>query len=470
MISSLFLILGLGLGFVLGWIIARSQTTPAISKATADFESKAKVAEAKAAAFLEQNQKAEASLAELRALLADEKEAKAVALTRFDESLKNVESQRRILEEAQERFKTAFEALSGEALKSNNKAFLDLAAKSMDVLLKGAQNEIGEKANEIRSIVSPLEKTLERYEQQIGELEKTRATAYGSLDNQIKSLISSQQLLEKETGNLVAALRTPHVRGQWGQISLKRVVELSGMSEHCDYNEQVSVKVEESRLQPDMLIHLPGGKQVVIDSKVSLHAYMDYIEATDETARKAALVKHAQQIRKHMNDLSSKSYWSQFPQAPEFVIMFIPGEPFVSAAVENDPTLIEEGVENRIIISTPTTLIALLRAISYGWRQEQVAKNTQQIADLGRQVYERFSAFLSHLTKTRNSLEQTIFNFNRTVASLEGRVLPSLRKFKDLGTTGADDLPSVEPIEQSPRQVEAAEGKERERDLLSSEK
>lgn len=464
MITSLFLILGLAAGFIVGWLMARSQTGPSISKATADFETRARVAEAKATAFLEQNQKAEALTAELRALLENEKEAKAIATTRFEESLKNVEAQRKILEEAQERFKTAFEALSGEALKSNNKAFLDLAAKSMDVLLKGAENQIGEKTNEIRGIVSPLEKTLERYEHQIGELEKARATAYGSLDNQIKSLISSQQVLEKETGNLVSALRTPHVRGQWGQISLKRVVELSGMSEHCDYKEQVSVKVEESRLQPDMIIHLPGGKQVVIDSKVSLHAYMDYIEASEEPARKAALVKHAQQIRKHMNDLASKSYWSQFPQAPEFVIMFIPGEPFVSAAVQNDPTLIEEGVENRIIISTPTTLITLLRAISYGWRQEQVAKNTQQIADLGRQVYERFSAFLSHLTKTRNSLEQSIFNFNRTVASLEGRVLPSLRRFKELGATGADDLPSVEPIEQSARQVEAPE-----RDLLSSE-
>ena len=244
------------------------------------------------------------------------------------------------------------------------------------------------------------------------------------------------------------------MRGQWGQLSLKRVVELAGMTEYCDYNEQVSVKVEESRLMPDMVVNLPNGKQVVVDSKVSLDASMDYIEATEEVTRKAALIKHAQQIRKHMNDLSSKSYWSQFPQAPEFVVMFIPGEPFVSAAVENDPSLIEDGVSNRVIIVTPTTLIALLRAVAYGWRQEQVAKNSQAIADLGKQLYERFSTFLGHLSKTRNSLEQSVFNFNRTVSSLEGRVMPSLRKFRELGATGDDELTSLEPIEQTPRQVE----------------
>ncbi len=392
-------------------------------------------------------------------LVSKDREAKNSELIRLQESFKNLQEQQKTLEKAEEAFKTTFAALSGEALKSNNQAFLDLAKKSLDVVLQGAKGEISEKTSQIKSIVSPLEETLKRYENQIHQLEKSRANAYGSLEAQIQSLIQTQQLLQKETGNLVSALRTPHIRGQWGQISLKRVVELAGMTEHCDYAEEVSVKAEEGRLRPDMIVHLPNGKQVVADSKVSLHAYMDYIEATEEASRKAALVKHAQQIRKHMNDLASKAYWNQFPHAPEFVVMFIPGEPFVSAAVENDPALIEDGVANRVIIATPTTLIALLRAIAYGWRQEQVAKNSQIIADLGKQLYERFSTFLSHLSKTRNSLEQSVFNFNRTVSSLEGRILPSLRKFKDLGATGADDVSSIDPIEQNPRQIEAPEEK-----------
>lgn len=471
MFIALFL-LGLALGFTLAWFMGKGQTRLRVTEAVTQLETKAGVEAAKAAGFESQLRGLETDLREVEQLLAAERESKAVALTRLEESSKNIDEQKKILESAQEKFKTTFEALSGEALKSNNQAFLDLAKKSLDGVLQGTKGEIAEKTNEIKSIVGPLEEILKRYDEQVRELEKNRATAYGSLENQIQSLIGTQQLLQKETGSLVSALRTPHIRGQWGQISLKRVVELAGMTEYCDYQEQVSVKVEESRLQPDMIVKLPNQKQVVLDSKVSLHAYMDYIEAADEASRKAALIRHSQQIRKHMNDLSSKSYWSQFPQAPEFVVMFIPGEPFVSAAVENDPSLIEDGVLNRVIIATPTTLISLLRAIAYGWRQEQVTKNTQVIAELGKQLYERFGTFLGHLAKTRNSLEQSIFNFNRTVSSFEGRVMPSLRKFKELGTTGAEDLPSIEPIEQTPRQVEGYEGKESDpvKDLFTAKK
>ena len=430
-----------------------------IARAVSEWMTKAQITENKASALLEQNLKNENSLEQLRRLLGLEREAKTAAMTRLEESLKNVEEQRKVFEESQEQFKGIFGALSAEALKSNNQAFLDLASRSLEGVLKIAKGEIGEKTGEIKNVIAPLEKALEHYAEQVSALEKTRAQAYGSLENQIESLVLTQQLLQKETGNLVSALRTPHVRGQWGQISLRRVVELAGMTEHCDYTEQVSVKTEEGRLQPDMLIHLPGSREVVVDSKVSLAAYLEYIEAVDESAKRAALLKHGQQIRKHMNDLASKAYWSQFPKAPEFVIMFIPGESFLSAAVENDPALIEDGISNRVIVATPLTLITLLRAIAYGWRQEQVAKNAQAIADLGRQVYERFGAFLGHLSKMRESLEQSVFNFNRTIGSLEGRILPGLRKFRDLGATGADELPSIEPLEQTPRTLEFSENK-----------
>ena len=452
-------LIGILLGVVATFFWFRSQIEARVAQEVSEVIAKVRVAEQKASALLEQNLKNENALEELRRLLTLEREAKAVALTRLEESLKNVEEQRQAIQGAQEQFKTVFEALSAEALKSNNQAFLDLASRSLEGVLKVAKGEMGEKANEIKNVIAPLEKALEHYVQQVNELEKTRAHAYGSLENQIESLVLTQQLLQKETGNLVSALRTPHVRGQWGQISLKRVVELAGMTDHCDYTEQVAVQAEDSRLQPDMVIHLPGSREVVVDSKVSLYAYLEYIESVEEGARKAALLKHAQQIRKHMNDLASKGYWSQFPKAPEFVIMFIPGESFLSAAVENDPALIEDGILNRVIAATPLTFITLLRAIAYGWRQEQVAKNAQAIADLGRQVYERFGAFLGHLSKMRDSLEQSVFSFNRTIGSLEGRILPSLRKFRDLGATGADELPSIEPLEQNPRPLELSEDK-----------
>jgi DNA recombination protein RmuC len=381
--------------------------------------------------------------------IAQEREAKNAAMIRLEESRKSLEEQKELLENAEAIFKTTFEALSGEALKSNNKAFLDLAAKSLDGVLKGAQGEIGEKTNEIKNVVAPLEETLKRYETQVRELEKSRAGAYGSLETQIQNLIQTNQILQRETGNLAAAFKNPNVRGQWGQFSLKRIVELSGMTEHCDFQEQVSVTDEDRRHQPDMIVRLPGGSQVVIDSKV-----VEYLVAGDDVARKAALIRHAQQIRKCMMDLSSKSYWSQFDKAPEFVVMFIPGEPFVSAACEQDPTLIEDGIENRVIIATPTTLIALLRSVAMGWRQEQVTKNTQEILNVAKELYERFQVFIENFTETGNCLEKAVKNFNKSVGSLDSRVFHSIRKLKEFGVSD-EELKSIEPIEQTPRPIKS---------------
>lgn len=387
--------------------------------------------------------------------ISNEREAKAAALIRLEESRKGLEEQKRLIENMEETFKTTFEALSGEALKSNNKAFLDLAAKSLDGVLKGAQGEIGQKTTEIKNVVAPLEETLKRYETQIRELEKSRAGAYGSLETQIQNLIQTNQILQRETGNLAAAFKNPNVRGQWGQFSLKRIVELSGMTEHCDFQEQVSVTDEDRRHQPDMIVHLPGGSQVVIDSKVVLQAYREeYLTANDEATRKAALARHAQQIRKCMMDLSSKSYWSQFDKAPEFVVMFVPGEPFVSAACEQDPQLIEDGIENRVIIATPTTLIALLRAVAMGWRQEQVTQNTQEILNVAKELYERFGVFLENFTETGSCLEKAVKNFNKSVGSLDSRVFHSIRKLKEFGVSD-EDLKAIEPIEQTPRPIKS---------------
>ena len=398
-----------------------------------------------------------AELAKLRKSLEEEQQARITAVTRLDEATRNIEEQRKILAEAQQRLSDTFKALSDDALKSNNQAFIQLAKQSLETVLSEAKGELGKKQEAISNVVKPLEEVLKRYESQIGKMEQERSKAYGSLEEQLRALMITQQQLQKETGNLVSALRKPQVRGRWGELTLRRVVELAGMTEHCDYSEQFTVEGEEGKLRPDMVIHLPSNRQVVVDCKVSLDAYLDAISASNEEIREAALIRHAQQLRKHMTQLSSKSYWDELNATPEFVVMFIPGESFVSAAVESDPALMEDGFINRVVIATPTTLIALLRAIAYGWRQEQVAKNAQAIAELGKQVYERFAAFLGHMEKMRKSLEDSVYAYNRMVGSMEGRVLPSIRKFKELGATGGEDLPALEPIEQTARLTEIAE-------------
>ncbi len=375
---------------------------------------------------------------------------KAIAETRAEESEKRTREQRQILDEAQEKMKEAFQALSGESLKSNSRAFLDLAKESLEVVLKETQGDIDKKEESIKSVVRPLEEALKRYERQVGEMERARAEAYGNLGNQVKSLMESQQSLQKETGNLVMALRRPEVRGRWGEVTLKRVTELAGMTAYCDYTEQVSVDTEEGRLRPDMVVHLPAGREIVVDSKISLDAYLDAISVDTEEKRKKLMARHAQQVRKHMRDLAGKAYWEQFQKAPEFVVMFIPGEAFLSAAVENDPALIEDGMGSSVIIATPTTLIALLRAIAYGWRQEKVEKNAQEIANLGKELYSRFQPFLDHINRTSGCLSQAVEAFNRMTMSLERRVMISVRKFRELGATGEKELSEIKQVEQMP--------------------
>ena len=392
----------------------------------------------------------EKNLQDLRGNLSNTEQARAVAETRLQEAVKNADEQKKLLDHAHEKLTTTFQALSGESLKSNNRAFLELAKESLGVVLSEARGEIDKKEEAIKNIVRPLEDALKRYETQIGKIEEIRITAYSNMEAQIRSLISTEQLLQKETGNLVTALRRPEVRGRWGEITLKRVVELAGMSDHCDYSEQVSVNTEDGRLIPDMIIHLPNDRDIVVDSKVSLDAYLDAVSCKSEDERNALISKHSQQVRKHMKALSGKSYWDQFPKAPEFVVMFMPGESFLSAALDNDRSIVEDGMESKVIIATPTTLIALLRAVAFGWRQEHIAKHAKEIAALGKEVYDRFQPFIEHVNKVGSSLAQSVVSFNRMVMSLERRVMVSVRKFKELGAAGDKDLPDIEQIEQTP--------------------
>ena len=302
-------------------------------------------------------------------------------------------------------------------------------------------------------MIKPLSDALKRYDEQIRAMEEGRHKAYGSLEEQLRALATTHENLQKETSNLVTALRRPEVRGRWGEMQLRRVAELSGMSVHCDFTEQQSVDTEKGRIRPDMIVHLPMERDIVVDSKVSLEAYLDAIASPSDEERKMKMEKHAQQVRSHMNKLGSKEYWSQFSQSPEFVVLFIPGEAFLSPALEMDNTLIEDGIQKRVIIATPTTFVALLRAIAYGWRQEQVTKNAQQISMLGKELYERMSTMAKYFGEMGTAIERSITSYNKIVGSMESRVLPSVRKFKELGVTGAEEIPILEQIDQQPRNL-----------------
>ncbi len=446
-------VLMVSVGIFIGWVIGNSKSRKK-DEAIIELRAKNQGSDRLFAELEKQISQKEDVIEKLRGEIAGTQEAKTSSETKLEEALKNVSEQKKLLEKAEEKLTTTFQALSGESLKSNNKAFIELAKETLEAVLNKAKGEFGEKEESIRNIVDSLGQALKRYEQQINELEQKRSSDYGSLGNQIASLINANHELQKETGNLVTALRRPEVRGRWGEVTLKRVVELAGMSEHCDFTEQLSIDSDEGRLRPDMVVHLPTSRKIVIDSKVSLDAYIDGISSKDEDQGKILMEKHAQQVRNHMKTLSGKKYWEQFEKTPEFVVMFIPGESFLSAALSIDHTLIEDGMESRVIIATPTTLIALLRAVAFGWRQEQIAKHAQEIANLGKEIYDRFEPFLEHINKTGNYLSQATISFNKMIMSLERRVMVSVRKFKDLGASGDKDLPEVQPIEQIPMKTQ----------------
>lgn len=391
--------------------------------------------------------------AELRAAGAE----KAAAEARASAARQSLEEQKGLLEDAKGKLADAFKALAAEALKSSNQDFLALAETRFAALRQEAEGELEARKTAIETLVQPLRQALDEYQKQAKELEEKRLREISGVGQQLQAVAQAQTSLQRETANLVNALRQPQVRGRWGEIALRKTAELAGMTRYCDFVEQESVSVEGGRLRPDMIVRLPARREIVVDSKVALNAYLEAVEATTPEAREAAMARHAQQVRTHVRALASKEYWSQFPEAPEFVVLFIPGEPFFAAAAERDPELLQSALENHVLIATPTTFIGLLLTAAYGWRQEQLTENAQRISDLGVQVHERLAVLLEHLARVGKALESSVEAYNKAVGSLESRVLPAARQFKELGVGGTKEIPSLDPIAQVPRSLAAGE-------------
>jgi DNA recombination protein RmuC len=428
--------IGLLFGALLAWLALRSRTA-ALSARLLLMEKELAAGKADFKRLQEAHELLVASKARLESALESERKAsneKIELVTRASEDLRN-----------------AFKAMASDALNSNNRAFLEIAQETLKRFQNDAKGDLDARQKAVADLVTPVRESLGKVDAQIQQMEIARGEAYGDLKAQVQSLIVTQKELHSQTGNLVKALRTPNVRGRWGEIQLRRVVEIAGMLSYCDFSEQETVTTDTGRIRPDLVVNLPGGKKVVVDAKTPLQAFLDAFETTDEDTRRACLASHARQVRDHIETLSDKRYWAQFESTPEFVVMFLPGETFFSAALEQDPGLIEHGVLNKVIPASPTTLIALLKAVAYGWNQEKLARNAHEISVLGKELHDRLRNLAGHITAVGTGLDRAVEAYNKAVGSLESRVLVSARKFTELGAPVAEDIPELEPIETTAR-------------------
>ena len=365
---------------------------------------------------------------------------------------------KRMIEERESAFELAnakltqtFAELSNQSLQANSDTFLKLAEQKLETQREKAKSELTEREKAVEALVKPIGDALAASQKQIAELEKARSEAYGGIKNQIEAMQLSQKSLQQETQNLVNALRRPEVRGRWGEITLRRLVELAGMVEHCDFVEQVHTETDGKVFRPDMIVRMPDQRELVVDVKTPLDAYLAAAEAADDAQRQLGLERHAKNVRGHIRTLASKAYWNQFEESPEFVILFIPGDQFLSAALNEEPDLIEYALSQQIILATPTSFVALLKAVAYGWRQLALADNAKEIRVLAEDLYGRLSTFVAHMNKVGRQLASSVENYNRAVGSLERSVLPGARKFTELGVHAKKELEKPETLEPVPR-------------------
>jgi DNA recombination protein RmuC len=392
-----------------------------------------------------------------RDLLASVREERARLESQLDSERKQAAEKLRLLEEAEVKLREAFQALSAEALKSNNQAFLELARTSLEKFQKEAEADLEARQKAVDDLVAPVHESLKQVDVQLRQVERDRLQAYTSLREQIRSMAATQQQLHAETTNLVKALKSPTVRGRWGEIQLRRVVEMAGMLGRCDFFEQETTFEGDRALRPDLRVQLPGDKSIIVDAKVPLEAYLAAVEAAGEPDRRARMEDHARHVRDHMIQLGGKGYWKQFDAAPEFVVMFMPGENIFSAALQHDPSLLEFGVDKKVIPASPITLIALLRAVAYGWQQEKITREAEEIGRLGTELHERIRILAEHFASLRTHLDRTVDAYNKVVRSLESRVLVTARRFRELGVAPAGEIAPAEAVEVSPRSFQAEE-------------
>ena len=379
------------------------------------------------------------------------------ARVRLEAAVRQEAERAAFVEQSEARLRASFDSLAGETLRANSELFLRLARESLGREQTLAQGSLKEREVAIAQLVEPLRVSLERTEQQAHALERERQEAYTALRTQIESLASGQSQLQRETRNLVTALRRPEVRGRWGELTLRRLVELAGLSEHCDFTEQLHLFGQEGALRPDLVVHMPDSRDLVVDVKTPLDAYLEALEAPTDEGRQLALKKHAQQVEARIRQLASKAYWAQFERSPEFAVLFLPGDQFLSAALAERPELLDGALKQGVIIATPSTLIALLKTVAHGWRQTAVAENAQLIRNLGQELYRRLGAFTGHLERLGSRLGAAVDAYNSAVGSLERQVLPQARRFPDLGVTADAPLPELGAIEQPLRPIAAAE-------------
>ena len=433
LVAGVALVLGLVVGWLVGWRVARARGRHDVALAEAGAEARARL----------ELMTAVEERTRLDAMLQAERQSHAERLATY--------------QDAEQRLERAFQALSAASLDANARRFLDLASAQFDALKGAAQHDLAERQQSIQAVLDPMRSALDKVERTLAAVESNRQLDRGQLSTQLTGLAEGQKGLEVETRRLVQALRAPQVRGRWGEIQLRRVVELAGMVEHCDFEVQQTFAAESAVLRPDLIVTLPGGRSVVVDAKAPLLAYLEAVESTDPDVRDARLRDHAAQVRAHVTKLAGKGYWEHVPESADFAVLFLPGEAFFSAALQHDPGLLEYGVERKVFLAGPVTLLALLRTAAYGWTQQKLAEHAQEISGLGKDLYERLCTMFEHLDELRRRLDSAVQAHNAAIGSLESRVLPAARRFKDLGVVSGKEISEPEPIDHQPRRLQAPE-------------